>query len=576
MILSPAPTKNANIVGGEAARAPHQRWEQFLPDVQYYQEAKAATHNFHSDFLPSYFWGFNGKYPAETPLNLYGCPTLVRFKNSLPTVHNNGGRNEITIHLHNGHTASESDGFAGDFFNPGFFKDNHYANVYAGVDAFGGIGDQREAMHTFWFHEHRMRWTATNNYLGLNGMYIVYDDVDTPFDFLAPSSSLRLPSFYGITDIPLILTDKVFCATDTALGRTEMFQEREDPEIGSAPGGDKWVVNGKIQPKFEVRRRKYRFRILNTGPAKEWNLMIVDSNGIQKPWTVVAADANFLHDPWELSTGALLIPVASRYDVIINFSQFTIGSSVYLRDNATQFVATPTPPPITTGGVGLAVGQAVLRFDVIGDTIIPDTPPIPNTLVELPTMPEPTAFFEWRFQRPNNPPPATTCAGQNQINGLAFDENRVDHMILKGTTEEWRLTNDICTNNWTHPVHIHFEEGRIQERTIRLNPTGAPDVRTLVTLLPDEATNNARRDVYRLPGQSSVTIRLQFRDFVGRYLIHCHNMGHEDDFMMVRWDIVDTIAELHRKRQQIAEQRRAAGVSVEDGMPMYHRKDEAS
>ena len=272
VILSPAPTKNANIAGGEAARAPHQRWEQFLPDVQYYQEARAATHNFHSDFLPSYFWGFNGKYPAETPLNLYGCPTLVRFKNSLPTVHNNGGRNEITIHLHNGHTASESDGFAGDFFNPGFFKDNHYANAYAGIDAFGGIGNQLEAMHTFWFHEHRARWTAPNNYLGLNGMYIVYDNMDTPFDFLAPPSSLRLPSFYGITDIPLILTDKIFCATDTALGRTEMFQEREDPEIGSAPGGDKWVVNGKIQPKFEVRRRKYRFRILNTGPAKEWNL----------------------------------------------------------------------------------------------------------------------------------------------------------------------------------------------------------------------------------------------------------------------------------------------------------------
>jgi hypothetical protein len=53
-------------------------------------------------------------------------------------------------------------------------------------------------------------------------------------------------------------------------------------------------------------------------------------------------------------------------------------------------------------------------------------------------------------------------------------------------------------------------------------------------------------------------------------------MGHEDDFMMVRWDIVDSLAELRRKRQQIAEQRRAAGLSVEDGLPTYHRKDQAS
>jgi hypothetical protein len=101
-------------------------------------------------------------------------------------------------------------------------------------------------------------------------------------------------------------------------------------------------------------------------------------------------------------------------------------------------------------------------------------------------------------------------------------------------------------------------------------------VRTPVALLPDEATDNARRDVYRLGGQERMTIRLQFRDFVGRYLIHCHNMGHEDDFMMVRWDIVDSIAELRRKRQQIAEQRRAAGLSAEDGLPTYHRKDLAS
>jgi hypothetical protein len=194
VFLNPAPTKAANIAGGEAPRVAHQRWEEFLPDVQYFQEARPATHRFHSDYLPSYFWGFNGKFPAQTALNFYGHPTLVRFKNSLPLVHNNGGRNQITVHLHNGHTASESDGFAGDFFDTGFFKDNHYANAYAGIDTFGdddgdGVkGNILEAMHTFWFHDHRERFTAPNNYLGLNGMYIVYDRIDTPHDLLATST----------------------------------------------------------------------------------------------------------------------------------------------------------------------------------------------------------------------------------------------------------------------------------------------------------------------------------------------------------------------------------------------------
>ena len=219
--LNPAPTKAANIAGGEAARADHQRWDEFEPDVEYQMEEKASLHTFHSNLSPTYLWLFNGVYPAPTVLNAYGHPTLVRFKNSLPTTTTSFGRNETTVHLHNGHTASESDGFAGDFFGTGLFKDNHYANAYAGIDAFGGNGDPREAMHTFWFHDHRAAFTAPNNYLGLNGMYIVYDQTDPGHEFNT-SGSLRLPCYYGITDIPLILTDKRFCAT--ANGRTEAFQ----------------------------------------------------------------------------------------------------------------------------------------------------------------------------------------------------------------------------------------------------------------------------------------------------------------------------------------------------------------
>ena len=71
-----------------------------------------------------------------------------------------------------------------------------------------------------------------------------------------------------------------------------------------------------------------------------------------------------------------------------------------------------------------------------------------------------------------------------------------------------------------------------------------------VPLLPEEL---GRRDVYRLPAQERLVIRMRFRDFVGRYLIHCHNMNHEDDFMMVRWDIVNTLAELTQKRREIDE-----------------------
>jgi FtsP/CotA-like multicopper oxidase with cupredoxin domain len=547
--MHPAPTKAANIAGGEAPRADHQRWEEFLPDVKYELEARPGLHTFHSDYSPSYVWGFNGKYPAPTILNVYGHPTLVRFRNSLPAMTSTFGRNEITIHLHNGHTASESDGFAGDFFGTGFFKDNHYANAYAGIDAFGGNGDPREFMHTFWFHDHRAAFTANNNYMGLNGMYINYNETDPGHEFDTPGS-LRLPNFYGITDIPIILTDKIFCPT--ANGRTEMFNEPGD----NAPGGDKWVVNGKIQPKFQVRRRKYRFRILNTGPVKTWNLTFIKSDGSVLPMTAVSVDANFVVHPY--NPNPLTVFVASRYDVIVDFSDVAVGDFVYLKENAAQFVGVPTPDPAP----GLPIENVLMRFDVVGGFFLPDTPEVPDTLCELPDMPEPDAFFEWTFK---------LVAGTFLINDMEFDPNRVDHVILQGSTEEWHLRNDVLAGNWTHPVHIHFEEGRILERTTRPDPVNQPDLRVQVPLNPNEQFDNARRDVYPLPGQNAVRLRMQFRDFLGRYLIHCHNMNHEDDFMMVRWDIVQSVAELKKKRQEIAMRRREAGVSIEAGLPKTKR-----
>lgn len=538
-ILSPLPTKAANTGAGEAARDAHQRWEQFLPLLTYRMVAAPALHQHHTDLLPSYMWTFNGKYPAPTPLNFYGVPSLVRFTNNLPPTPPNTtfGINEITVHLHNGHTGSESDGFAGDFFSTGFFKDNHYPNVYAGVDTFGGIGDPREAMHTFWFHDHRAEFTANNNYLGLNGMYIVYDSKD-PSHELATPGSLRLPGYYGITDIPLILTDKRFCPA--ANGRNEVFQV-----VGNgAPGGDKWVVNGKIQPKLTVRRRKYRFRILNTGPAKTWNLSLIRPDGTQAPMTIVAVDANFLQSPVALTNRTLDVFVAMRFDVIIDFSAFPAGTSVYLKEQAAQNVGVVVADPAP----GLPIGNVLMRFDVVNrEPWFPaDTPALPAVLTTFPDPIVPDASFQWDF---------TLVNGRFLINGLEFDHNRVDHVVLKGSAEEWTLANDVAAGNWLHPVHIHFEEGRIMSRRVRTSQN--PDVFQNVPLLPEEL---GRRDVYPLPPQNRVVLRMRFRDFVGRYLIHCHNMNHEDGFMMVRWDIVDSVEELTRKRREIDERRMLAGL----------------
>jgi FtsP/CotA-like multicopper oxidase with cupredoxin domain len=530
--LNPQPTEFPNLGAGEADRAPHPRWTQFSPaHFTYDMSAQAGLHTFHSDFSPTYIWGFNGQYPAPTLFGKYGKSGLVRFRNNLPTVTTTFGRNEITIHLHNGHHGSESDGFAGDFFGTGFWKDNLYPNCYAGLDAFGGNGDPREKMGSFWFHDHRAEFTLNNNVLGLNGMYIVYDETDPGHE--APSAgSLRLPGYYGVTDFPLILVDHRFCAT--ANGRTELV---------NAAGGDKFIVNGKIQPKMTVRRRKYRFRILNTGPTQTYDLTLIKPDGSVGTMVVIATDANFLEHPLPVDAGAnagnsnsttapivpgaIRVSVAERYDVIIDFAEFPAGSKLYLKENRTMFVGNPSPDPLPPG---LNIGNVMMQFNVVNrEPWFPADPgPIPSTLCTYPPLPATDNSWEWQF---------VLVGGRFRVKrpfdtvGCTFDPDHSAHCILQGTTEEWLLNNNIASG-WTHPVHIHFEEFRTLKRFVNGVEVPVPPLMS------------GRKDVSRLEAGQGALIKMQFRDYSGRYLIHCHNMAHEDNFMMVRWDIVPDQAAL--------------------------------
>jgi FtsP/CotA-like multicopper oxidase with cupredoxin domain len=114
-------------------------------------------------------------FPGPTYHARYGEPILVRNGNALPQNHVGFGIPQVSTHLHNGHTPSESDGFPTDFF-PQFidgsdlFYDQHYPNVLAGFTdpKFEGTqGDPREAMSTLWYHDHRVDFTSQNVYKGL-------------------------------------------------------------------------------------------------------------------------------------------------------------------------------------------------------------------------------------------------------------------------------------------------------------------------------------------------------------------------------------------------------------------------
>ncbi len=535
--LNPFPTLAADTAAGEAARANHQDWTQFFPLVQYNVSIQPTMHQFHPQIPPTYCWGYNGIYPGPTFLNVYGVPIVVRFVNNLPVNNIGFGDNNHTTHMHNGHTASESDGFAGDYWSPGLWKDHHYPNVYAGFNALPPLGDPLEAQHTYWYHDHRHSFTATNNYRGINGMYLMYDNVDTGSE--APgqgSQALRLPGGYGVYDIPLNFTDKIFCSDG------QMYATAPD----AVPAGDKFCVNGAIQPYFNVTTRKYRFRFLNSGPARIWAFNLYDNNGNPVPMTVVTTDGNLLPSPVEVistssvtSLQSLTVYVSQRYDVIIDFTNATAGTSWFLTNTAAQFVSNasePEPAP------GINMGNVVMAFNITGPPTSPDQSQVPSVLTTLPNITTPLAnLFGTRIWNFNDfvagaeGDPSNPTAKVFNVNGLTFDPNRADASIQQGSAETWLIRNRFPGTGWTHPVHIHLEEGRVLDRrNITVNPTTGVITINSQGVPPLE---QGRRDVYPILPNDEVLIFLQFRDWMGKYMMHCHNLGHEDNLMLVRWDV---------------------------------------
>jgi FtsP/CotA-like multicopper oxidase with cupredoxin domain len=104
---------------------------------------------------------------------------------------------------------------------------------------------------------------------------------------------------------------------------------------------------------------------------------------------------------------------------------------------------------------------------------------------------------------------------------LSADFGRISAAPKFGTREVWELVND--GGGWDHPIHIHFEEGQILARNGQASNV--------------PAWERGRKDLYRLRPSGSVTVTLQFRDWGGMFMEHCHNTTHEDNAMLLRWDV---------------------------------------
>ncbi len=87
--------------------------------------------------------------------------------------------------------------------------------------------------------------------------------------------------------------------------------------------------------------------------------------------------------------------------------------------------------------------------------------------------------------------------------------------------EIWELRNP--SGGWHHPAHIHFIDFRVLTRN------GEPP-------LPHE---RGAKDVVFLGENETVRLLIKFDQGRGKYMMHCHNLVHEDHDMMGQFEIRD-------------------------------------
>lgn len=422
-------------------------------------------------------WGYNGCFPGPTIEARSGRRVVLSLRNSLPA--------PLVNHLHGGRTPPESDGYPTDLILPNdSWASNHhdpYARLTISSREYTYPNEQRAA--TLWYHDHRMDFTGPQMWRGLAGFYILRD-----------SEESRLPLPRGEKEIALMICDRSFDSDGAFL------YPSLDPLLKRTPGvshqymggvmGDVVLVNGSPWPRLEVSNTLYRFRILNACNSRQLELSLDPDPQGGSAFVQIGSDGGMLAAP--IPHRSIPIAPAERFDVIIDFSKFPLGSKVVLRNMLSKDTA-----------------AQVMRFDV--ERSAKEEFAIPVRLAEIerldPRKAVATRLFDFSY------------GGMEKgwvINGKPFDPTRMDATPKLGTTEIWRLRTDLH-----HPLHLHMVHFQV------LTHSGRP-----------RSFDAGWKDTLDMVAGESAEVLVKFDGHRGRYVFHCHNLEHEDMAMMGNFEVV--------------------------------------
>lgn len=556
-------------------------------------------------------------------------PVQITFRNELSGTHPlpidrtimgaNLGDNRVDVHLHGGYVPWISDGGPHAWWSPygdqgPSFINNSVLNPFAALDEAEYYYPNNQGSRLVWYHDHVFGLTRLNAYAGIATGYVIYDDYE-----LSLVANNNLPGPLDPRTVYLIFQDKIFVSNNTALMDPTWFNIMPSSQLGDlwyahvydpawygplgpAPAGpppdpsvvpeffgDTMLVNGTVYPFLEVEQRQYRFRLLNACQARFLNPRLVYAQGSTFPantepkatalgpaFIQIGTEGGFLPTPAMVNgpnQPFLLMAPAERADVIVDFRNVPVGSTLILYNDA------PGPFPMgdrrndynpdnpktpTKRGFGPNT-RTLLQIKVkarsgpadppvtLPATLTPTDPFLVTQTSGVPT-PIPTGVpvryltlnedFDEHGRliqflgtdQPVNPGAKTLLFGREY--GATPTE-----VVPAGSIEVWEIIN--LTGD-THPIHFHLVNVQVLSRqaffanryaggapTYKGAPI-APDPNELgwketVRMNPGEVTRvHIKFDLPAVP----FTVPASPRTGGNEYVWHCHILEHEEHDMM--------------------------------------------
>ena len=424
--------------------------------------------------------GYNGLVPGPTIRVEQGDAVQLRVRNKLPLINPISGRSFSTsTHLHGSASLPQFDGYADDLTYQDQCKDYVYPNF--------------QDARTLWYHDHGVHRTAENVYAGLAAQYQLHD----------PHEKAQLPQ--GEYDVPIVLSDAMFAANGSLA-----FDSHDD----SGLWGDVVLVNGVPWPVLPVARRVYRFRVLNASVSRSYRPALSTGQAL----TIVATDGGMV--PVTQDVPSYRHSPAERYEVLVDFSRYAPGTVVDLVNRSN-----PNNRDYDHTGKIMRFKVTDAPFDAVNNTV--------PTWLDIGTHASATMALAGAtpLRRRNLRVHRDDVTNTWLLNDSTWDDvvdsghQRVFANPAVNDVELWTIENR--GGGWFHPLHIHLVDFLVVGR----NTNGGKP-------FPWEL---GAKDVVYVGEDETVRLIMKFEvgkgATGGRYMIHCHNLPHEDHDMMTQYRV---------------------------------------